>query len=81
MRSDSYVTQRELTASRLRTLPFLPVEQRPTEIVSDTGKTIKVDKKVVENHEKVMKKGNVRHSSDDSYITDIATGSAQETGT
>lgn len=48
-----------LTASRLRTLPYLPVSKRPTTIKSTKGTSIAVDQVKVEGKERILKRGDV----------------------
>lgn len=45
--------------SRLRTLPFLPLAERPDVITATSGKQIVVDKKKREGGERIMNRGRV----------------------
>ncbi|BEJ12450.1 hypothetical protein CspHIS471_0209100 [Cutaneotrichosporon sp. HIS471] len=42
---------------RLRTLPYLPVSQRPTTIISPKGASISVDQAKVEGKERILRRG------------------------
>lgn len=54
------LARRDDTRSRLRTLPYLPVAQRPEKITTKAGKEITVDKVKVEDKDKILKRGQVR---------------------
>lgn len=43
--------------SRLRTLPFLPLAERPDVITTASGKQIAVDKGIREGGERIMNRG------------------------
>lgn len=45
--------------SRLRTLPFLPLAERPDVITTTSGKQIAVDKRLREGGERIMNRGRV----------------------
>lgn len=45
--------------SRLRTLPFLPLAERPDVITATSGKQIVVDKRKRESGERIMNRGRV----------------------
>lgn len=45
--------------SRLRTLPFLPLAERPDVITPTSGKQIVVDKRKRESGERIMNRGRV----------------------
>lgn len=47
--------------SRLRTMPYLPVDQRPQVITSRSGTEIPVDKVKLDGKERILKRGEVSY--------------------